>query len=127
MIEDILKERKPGDKPRFFLHDEMKLWLKDNLKIYSHAITQGQGHSPLQNKLNLSAPLPNEYVIQTGISMDGEQLSYTTVSINLRQYEQALQTMSNVVETCMKEILILQHDNKMLKELITHEHANKTT
>ena len=32
MIDEILKEDRVGKKPRFFLHDEVKAWLSDNLQ-----------------------------------------------------------------------------------------------
>ena len=33
MISDILEQREKDQKPRFFLHDEMKSWLQDQMQI----------------------------------------------------------------------------------------------
>ena len=118
MIEDILKERKPGDKPRFFLHDEMKEWLKENLSINMTAVDEGSTDYNLRQKLSLYEDLTTGVNIDLDISIAGENIIRTVTPIHMRSHEKAFQTLANVVENCMIKITQLEADNQELKRRI---------
>lgn len=118
MIEDILKERKPGDKPRFFLHDEMKEWLKENLSINMTAVDEGSTDYNLRQKLSLYEDLTTGVNIDLDISIAGENIIRTIAPVHMRSHEKAFQTLVNVVETCMVKITQLEAENQELKRRI---------
>lgn len=114
MIDQILKDRKPGDNPRFFLHDEIKAWLGDHLKIQ---LVHSENHSmdyDLQRKLGLSNTLPVIHNISLRISVDDELISQKHIRLPMEEYEKAIKTLSNVCQSCMMEI---NHLNSKVAEL----------
>lgn len=118
MIADVLKEHKPGDKPRFFLHDEMKEWLKNHLTI---SVTHGENRSTdynLQQKLNLTYSLPIGFNISFTMSLDGEPVAIQEFNLPMHDYERAFKCLANVNERCMLEINNLLHQNYLLQNRI---------
>ena len=124
MIDDILKEHKPGDKPRFFLHDEMKEWLKDHLTL---TVTDGESRSSdynLQQKLNLNDRLPIGFDLSFTLSLDREFIAFRKVHLSMQEYERAFQCVANVNEKCMIEINRLISEVQVLQQRI-HELEKK--
>lgn len=118
MIDQILKDRQPDQKPRFFLHDEMKAWLKDNLDIQ---VTHGQNRSSdfnLQAKLGLSYTLPVGLYLSITIYVDKEPVAIQQFNLPIQEYEQAFKCVANVLETCMQKVSIMQAENAELKRRI---------
>lgn len=118
MIEDILKERKPGDKPRFFLHDEMKQWLKENLIVSMKTLSTGSTDYNLRQKLSLYEDLTTGVNIDLDISIAGENIIRIVTPIHMRSHEKAFQTLVNVVETCMVKITQLEAENQELRKRV---------
>lgn len=116
MIDQILKDRKPGDPPRFFLHDEMKAWLADNLRItiqagvnHAYDYTLGQklkvysGNFPAGIHINVEASIADELFVSQGSNY------------SLHEYVESLRSLATVSEECMFRILDLQRENEELK------------
>ena len=118
MIEDVLKQHKPGDKPRFFLHDEMKAWLKDHLDV---KITHGENRSSdynLQQKLNLNNTLPVSFYVSITLSLDEEPVAMQQFLLPMQEYERAFQAIANVSENCMIHINRLMSEVQILQQRI---------
>ena len=118
MIADVLKDHKPGDKPRFFLHDEMKAWLKDHLDI---KITYGENRSfdyEMQGKLALNNTLPVGFYMSITLSLDGELVAIQQFNIPMQEYEKAFKTICNVSETCMIQINRLLSEVQILQQRV---------
>lgn len=118
MIADQLKDRKPGDKPRFFLHDEMKAWLKENMVVTLSSQAMRSSDFALTQKLNLFEQLTTGHHVDLEISIAGETLTRMTTAINMSSYEKAFQTLTHVVETCMIQISNLREENNQLRKRI---------
>jgi hypothetical protein len=116
MIDQILKDRKPGEKPRFFLHDEMKAWLADNLRItiqagvnHAYDYTLGQklkvysGNFPAGIHINVEASIADELFVSQGSNY------------SLHEYVESLRSLATVSEECMFRIVDLQRENEELK------------
>lgn len=117
MIDDVLKNREPGQKPRFFLHEEMKAWLKDNMKLEVSAYTGDSLDYSLKNKLNV-ANLPNQIIMNASLTIDGEVLGTSYKLLNFQGWIDAMGCMSRVTEQCMMQIQMLQNENAELKRRI---------
>ena len=115
MITDILQERTPEQKPRFFLHDEMVAWLADNLKLeVVHQIERSRDHQ-LQQKLSLYNGLPNALLVNIVASAGGVTFYQGTAPISLHEYERAMQCLVNVNETCMQKITQMEYQLQQLQ------------
>lgn len=91
----------PDHKPRFFLHDEMKLWLKDNLKLY---LINGLGNPVFGNtaqKLNLYHPLRHDFTSIVKITIDDEVLSESTLYIDNQGTTDAITKLTELLEIAM--------------------------
>jgi hypothetical protein len=118
MIEDVLKQHKPGDKPRFFLHDEMKAWLKDHLDV---KITHGENRSSdydLQRKLGISYSLPVGFYISLTLSLDKEPVVIQQLNLPMPEYERAFKAIANVSENCIIQINRLISEVQILQERV---------
>lgn len=103
MLGDILKDRKTTDKPRFFLHDEMKMWLKENLKIKIVPTARSEYSSILSSKLGIAA-ITFKLDIETNITIDNECLLQEIQSVDLDNTRTALEKLCSIVEACMVHI-----------------------
>lgn len=117
MISETLKDYKPGDKPRFFLHDEVKQWLKDNLKV-----TVQSGDKPLNDPhvsgmLN-AAGLVEGHSLFIQIAIDNELICDRFCKFENTGYPQALKTLTNVMTSCMQQINQLHAENEELRKRI---------
>jgi predicted aldo/keto reductase-like oxidoreductase len=118
MIDQILKDHKPGEKPRFFLHDEMKAWLGDNLDIQViHGVNKSADFT-LSGKLGLYETLTAGHNLQITVRLAGEIISMHGVNLSLVDHEQAFKCLANVTENCMIQITQLQQENLELKRRI---------
>jgi len=116
MIDQILKDRKPGDPPRFFLHDEMKAWLADHLRItiqagvnHAYDYTLGQklkvysGNFPAAINIKVEAYIADELIVSHGCNQ------------SLLEYVESLRSLATVTEECMFRIVDLQRENEEFK------------
>jgi hypothetical protein len=116
MIDDILKEHKTGEKPRFFLHDEMKAWLADNLRITIQAGVNHAYEYTLGQKLKVySGNFPAGVNIKVEASIADELFVSQGVNFSLHEYVESLRSLATVTEECMFRILDLQRENEELK------------
>lgn len=75
MIDDILKQHKKGDKPRFFLHDEMVEWLKDNLEIDLMIVPRYLYNNEFYQKLGIGNNIHSGFEIQAQLLINGTPVS----------------------------------------------------
>jgi len=117
MITEILKERAPDQKPRFFLHDEMIAWLKDNMKIQVNQYATTLGDSQLAEKLGIphSMGLTDAIHIDMTITVGGSVIATQSTKTSIYEYHKAFRTLANVTETCMVHITNLQNEVTYLK------------
>lgn len=126
MITEILKER--TQKPRFFLHDEVKAWLRENMQlslicnpgstVYIPSIA-GMEHD-YYNRYTENIPIPEYIKLTTVLTCDGEQLGMSyTQNIDLTDYVKILKASSKRLEESEKNIKhLLQNQMTMQQELI---------
>lgn len=118
MIDQILKDRTPDQKPRFFLHDEMKAWLADNLKVTMQASANKSIDYRLQSQLGLYDTLTAAHNVSISIELAGETIEHTHVTLHYDQYEKSMQSLANVAERCVTAIHRLEAENAELKRRI---------
>jgi hypothetical protein len=118
MMDEILKEHKPGDKPRFFLHDEMKAWLADHLKVETAVVKKESTDLELQEKLNLHKGLSTGHVAHIRVSLDGKIISKQNIDLDYTDHYQAIKTLANVVESCMVHINRLTSEVHVLQSMV---------
>jgi hypothetical protein len=118
MIDEILKEDRVGKKPRFFLHDEVKAWLSDNLQI--NILVPVHETQWVQSVANMDQPYYNRYVetvaipsklsIISMITCDGQTVGSSHYSeIDLSEY-------AKVIKASCKRIDELEANNRQLGE-----------
>jgi hypothetical protein len=91
----------PDHKPRFFLHDEMKLWLKDNLRLHviNHLGTPAIGNAT--QKLNLFHPIKCDISSGIDIVIDGESISQHIIYFDNTGVSEALTKLTEYLEIAM--------------------------
>lgn len=112
-----MKDRKEGDKPRFFLHDEMKAWLRDNLRFQITANAMESLDADLKYKLGVN-DLSIGHSLHISVLLDGETISFMGYTLDMAGYEKSIKTISNVLTTCMERINQLEYQNQELKRRI---------
>lgn len=118
MIEDTLKERKPGDKPRFFLHDEIKEWLKDHLRIDHVVATVSEVDVTLGAKLNSSGAFTRSITSTITVSLDDDVITESHYVTQVNGIKDSIKPLVNVSEACMIKISQLEAENEHLKRRI---------
>jgi hypothetical protein len=119
MITEILKERAPDQKPRFFLHDEMIAWLKDNLKVkVQPCFTANAPDYDLAGKLGCSHVIPTHLQLDVTVKVGDEVIITECTVAHAEPYLSALKTLANVVEQCMIHINELHAANNELQKRI---------
>ncbi len=116
MLDQILQEHKPGDKPRFFLHDEMKAWLQDHLEV---VIKTGVNRSPdndTAERLGLKENIPAGFFISVDIKLDEEEITSAGRNVSLNEIALGMGSLSRVVETCMVHIQRLMEEVRVLQQ-----------
>ena len=75
MISDILEEREKDQAPRFFLHDEMVIWLRDQLRVsVSDYVSEDQW-------VNSVAEAGTHYAYREQIKLTGKKYVHITPTI----------------------------------------------
>jgi hypothetical protein len=128
MIDEILTEERVGQKPRFFLHDEVKAWLKENMQLslicdhgpitYIPSIA-GMEHD-YYNRYSENIPISEHVRLSAVLTCDGEKLGMTFAqNIDLSYYVKILKASSKRLEENEKNIrTLLQNQMTMQEELI---------
>lgn len=107
MIDDMLKERKQGDKPRFFLHEEMKAWLADNINLattvdcvdYKYVASVAYMDQPKFNRYQENITLPTTFKVSSIPSIDGTSLGFIAHTyMDLTPYAKVIDVLTKRVE-----------------------------
>lgn len=107
MIDDMLKERKQGDKPRFFLHEEMKAWLADNINLattvdcvdYKYVASVAYMDQPKFNRYQENVTLPTTFKVSSIPSIDGTSLGFIAHTyMDLTPYAKVIDVLTKRVE-----------------------------
>jgi hypothetical protein len=116
MIDEILKEDRVGKKPRFFLHDEVKAWLSDNLQTTVLVSVQetkwvtsvANMDQPHYNRYTENAAIPSKISIISMITCDGQIVGSSHYSeIDLSEY-------AKLIKASCKRIDELEAGNRQL-------------
>jgi len=116
-IGDVLKEHKPGQEPRFFLHEEMKMWLKKNLKMAIYITPVSDMSSVLSNKLAIHQ-FTTGANIDVSLSIDDELIMSGNQTVSLYGHKESIEKLSNIAEACMVQINQLLNVNTELRRRI---------
>lgn len=106
MIQDILTApREENQKPKFFLHEEMKVWLADNMDVST--IIQSMGYKyvasiacmdePVYSRYQENVALPTGFNISSVARIDGIPIIFNTSYIDLAP-------IVNVIDTLTKRV-----------------------
>lgn len=128
MIQDILTtDRATETKPRFFLHDEVKQWLADNLEIRVKVIPNNMTDYSIIDalqKVNIYNPLAGGITIETSAYISGDpitpvhgstvpMIAHAEVIYTLlkdKEYkEQLITNMSNQIDQLRRRIDLLEN------------------
>lgn len=121
MINSILQERKPEDKPRFFLHDEVKAWLGDNLQINIRVSPNYSCKWDLQNKLQqyqIYNPLLIGFSLESSVLIDGETIQLQGSNTLMLEMEQLASLLVTRLEMYDNQIKHLNATNEHLARRI---------
>jgi hypothetical protein len=128
MIDEILTEERVGQKPRFFLHDEVKAWLVDNMQ--TTVLTQIETTEWVQSMANMDQPYYNRYLeslqlptrinVMTISSCDGKTVGCTkTSTFDLSDYAKIIKSSAKRIDELEKNIQqLLSNQMIMQQELI---------
>jgi hypothetical protein len=128
MIDEILTQERVGQKPRFFLHDEVKGWLVDNLQ--TTVLTQIEMTEWVQSMANMDQPYYNRYLeslqlptrikIITMTTCDGETVGCTkTSTFDLSEYAKIIKSSAKRIDELEKNIVQLVDNQRVMQtELI---------
>lgn len=128
MIDEILTQERVGQKPRFFLHDEVKGWLVDNLQ--TTVLTQIEMTEWVQSMANMDQPYYNRYLeslqlptrikIITMTTCDGETVGCTkTSTFDLSEYAKIIKSSVKRIDELEKNIVQLVDNQRVMQtELI---------
>jgi hypothetical protein len=115
-ISEILEDRKPGDKPRFFLHDELIAWLKDNLTISTY-VTHSTDYG-LGVKFGITQGIPVSMIINTKIMLDDTTISETVSHTPIGGISEAFKSINTVLEKIIYNVAELNKTIVILEEKI---------
>lgn len=119
MITDILKQK--TDKPRFFLHDEVKAWLGDNLRVNIRVAPNYSANWDLQNKLQNYGwynPITVGFAMETTISVNEEIIQMQGSNTLMLENESLTTMMIKRFESYDAHIQHLEATNQMLQRRI---------
>lgn len=119
MIDEILITKTPDQKPRFFLHDEVKAWLKDNLEIsvqLKPLVSQDNMLTAiLQRDLGYYQQPAFGFTIESKVMLDGDCIAFSGSTVSTHANEQ-LTTHFLVENTKIKQRFeMLESENANLK------------
>jgi hypothetical protein len=125
MIDEILTEERVGQKPRFFLHDEVKAWLIDNMQ--TTVLTQIEMTEWMQYMANMDQPYYNRYLesvqLPTRIKVismttcDGETVGCTkTSTFDLSDYAKIIRSSIKRIDEQDKNIAQLVDNQRVMQQ-----------
>ena len=133
MLTEILTEqRTEGQKPKFFLHEEMIAWLSDNLSCVTTTVKQGSSAltvihiEPYSDYKNVEyVNIPTGFSVESKCTIDGTPIGGTHVSqIDLSAYTKALHSLSSRVLQLEDAIKI---NNHKIQEAVSYTHLTLPT
>jgi hypothetical protein len=96
MIQDVMKDRKPGDKPRFFLHDELKEWLADNLQVSITSHTHQSLDAFITSRLKVG-PIVG-HTVSLEVKLAGEVIDIRTTQLMNQDAERTIRHILQLLE-----------------------------
>lgn len=117
MIDDIMKERTPEAKPRFFLHDEVKAWLADNLQVNIQLTPNHSTHWGLQNRIQnygIYSPLVAGFALESRIMVAGETIQLQGSNISMAHHLDVIQKLLEKIDMTEAQIQHLNASNEHL-------------
>lgn len=125
MIDEILTQERVGQKPRFFLHDEVKAWLVDNLQ--TTVLTQIEMTDWVQSMANMDQPYYNRYLeslqlptrinVITMTTCDGETVGYTkTSTFDLSEYAKIIKSSGKRIDELQQNITQLVDNQRVMQQ-----------
>lgn len=123
MIDSILKEtRTPDQKPRFFLHDEVKAWLADNLQVTVKVAPNYSANYGLQQKLQKAFTLYNPplaaFAMETTVLVAGEPIQYFGSNTLMTDNEQIYDILASYIPGINEHLSRLQTEVTYLRQEI---------
>ena len=117
MITDILEDREKDQKPRFFLHDEMKSWLQEQMCISISDQTYDQVW------VNSVAEAGTPYAYREQIKLDGKRCLQITpmiagIMLASNSFEIDLSPYRSVIVSLTKRVEYLEQSNQDLRTFI---------
>ena len=117
MITDILEDREKDQKPRFFLHDEMKSWLQEQMCISISDQTYDQVW------VNSVAEAGTPYAYREQIKLDGRRRLQITpmiagIMLASNSFEIDLSPYRSVIVSLTKRVEYLEQSNQDLRTFI---------
>lgn len=118
MISEILTKKEKDQKPRFFLHDEVKAWLQDKMNVST--IIQGMGYKYVASVAYMDQPIYNRYqenvALSTGFkissvcTIDGEHVGFLSDSyIDMAPYVNVIDVQSKRIQELEKDTIDLRN------------------
>lgn len=117
MIDQILQDQKPENKPRFFLHDEVKLWLKDHLRITQSLTPNTEYDFELGNKLQTFSGFVRGIDSKVSIYIGDEMITESIQSLNIDAYT-PFKRLSDYSELKTTQVIYLENRVKDLEKRI---------
>jgi hypothetical protein len=125
MIDEILTQERVGQKPRFFLHDEVKAWLVDNMQ--TTVLTQIEMTDWVQSMANMDQPYYNRYLesvqlptrinVMTMTTCDGETVGCTkTSTFDLSEYAKIIKSSGKRIDELQQNITQLVDNQRVMQQ-----------
>jgi hypothetical protein len=125
MIDEILTQERVGQKPRFFLHDEVKAWLVDNMQ--TTVLTQIEMTDWVQSMANMDQPYYNRYLesvqlptrinVITMTTCDGETVGCTkTSTFDLSEYAKIIKSSGKRIDELQQNITQLVDNQRVMQQ-----------
>ena len=119
MITDILEDREKDQKPRFFLHDEMKSWLQDQMQIsicdqiYDQVWVDSVAEAGTPYAYREQIKLDGRRRLQITPMIAGMMLASNSFEIDLSPYR-------SVIVSLTKRVEYLEQSNQDLRTFINN-------
>lgn len=119
MITDILEDRQKDQAPRFFLHDEMVIWLRDQLRI---SISDQQYDDQWVDSV---AEAGTQYAYREQVKLSGKRGIYITPMIagthmQSNGFEIDLTPYRSAIVSLTKRVQYLEQSNQDLRTFINN-------
>ena len=119
MISDILEQREKDQKPRFFLHDEMKSWLQDQMQIsicdqiYDQVWVDSVAEAGTPYAYREQIKLDGRRRLQITPMIAGMMMPSNSIEIDLSTYR-------TVIVSLTKRVQYLEQSNQDLRTFINN-------